>query len=72
MIEAVCEELEVGAVMCDGGGERIFVFTATNYDYIVVYKFDVVLYHCAAGEKGPFETHWQNSRSRRGHCLVFP
>ena len=39
MIEAVCEELEVGAVMCDGGGERIFVFTATNYDYIVVYKF---------------------------------
>ena len=33
MIEAVCEELEVGAVIYDGGGERIFEFTAKNYDY---------------------------------------
>ena len=31
MIEAVCEELEVGAVIRNGGGERIFVFSAENY-----------------------------------------
>ena len=39
MIEAVCEELEVGAAIRNGGGERIFVFTAKNYDY----KIDVVM-----------------------------
>ena len=31
MIEAVCEELEVGAVIRNGGGEKIFVFTAEKY-----------------------------------------
>ena len=38
MIEAVCEELEVGAVIYNGG-ERIYVFTAKNYDY----NIDVVM-----------------------------
>ena len=31
VIEAVCEELEVGAVIRNGGGERIFASTAENY-----------------------------------------
>ena len=38
MIEAVCEELEVGAVIYNGG-KRIFVITAINYDY----NIDVVM-----------------------------
>ena len=42
--EAVCEELEVGAVICDGGGERIFEFTAKNYDYNIVVVMESIMY----------------------------
>ena len=44
MIEAVCEELEVGAVIYDGGGERIFEFTAKNYDYNIVVLMESIIY----------------------------
>ena len=44
MIEAVCEELEVGAVIYDGGGERIFEFTAKNYDCNTVVLMESIIY----------------------------
>ena len=53
MIEAVCEELEVGAVIYDGGGERIYC-QKLRLQYCRVNGIN----HIFAGEKGSFETRW--------------